>query len=467
MPTVLEIKGGQSALQYPDVSPRIIPRPEHQVSRKNIDREALKVLYRLRDAGYTAYLVGGGVRDLYLGKTPKDFDISTDAKPGQIRKLFKNSRLIGRRFRLVQVFFHGNKIVEVSTFRRRSEFDLQNNTEAATGKEQVLSANNTYGTPADDAFRRDLTINGLFYEISTFTILDYTGGIEDLDRGIIRIIGDPDRRITRDPVRMMRAIRHAARINFSIEPKTWQAIKAHRQELKLCPVSRVRDEVLKDLRGGSSKPWAHLAMESGVFEVLFPFYKQILSDPSARRDSRSEILAILSIIDRLHKENPTYFLPEHLLWALFLLPWAFAKFDIMNFSMKRAETYSFSRKIRTQLDDILGHLTIKRSVKEAITILLANIHLLHRHGKQLPKWLKKKSYFLDCQRLYAIYTETQGGAPIEAASIAVLEKKPSLKTSQRGGKGKGRSRHRGRPAFAGQTRDGVFGFKRKKRRGDK
>src|SRR5210317_537413 len=149
-------------------APRIIPRDQHSISRKNIDREALKVLHRLRDAGYLAYLVGGGVRDLYLGKTPKDFDISTNARPGQLRKLFKNSRLIGRRFRLVQVFFHGGKIIEVSTFRCRSEFDL-NGVNNNAG-ENVLAANNTYGAPPDDAFRRDLTINGLFYEIENHTI---------------------------------------------------------------------------------------------------------------------------------------------------------------------------------------------------------------------------------------------------------------------------------------------------------
>ena len=192
MPVVSDNETGTTGPEPTGIVPKIIPRSEHQVSRKNIDREALKVLYRLRDAGFTAYLVGGGVRDLYLGKTPKDFDISTDARPGQIHKLFRNSRLIGRRFRLVQVFFRGNKIVEVSTFRRRSEFDIKNSTAENKGEIEVLPANNTFGTPADDAFRRDLTINGLFYEINTFSIIDYTGGVADLDQGIIRLIGDPD-----------------------------------------------------------------------------------------------------------------------------------------------------------------------------------------------------------------------------------------------------------------------------------
>ncbi len=252
-------------------TPRIIPRSNHPISRKNIDREALKVLYRLRDAGYIAYLVGGGVRDLYLGKTPKDFDISTNAKPGQLRKIFRNSRLIGRRFRLVQVFFHDSKIVEVSTFRCRSEYDL--NGDSSSAKEKVLAANNTFGSPTDDAFRRDLTINGLFYEIENSSIIDYTDGVNDLEQGIIRFIGEPDIRIQRDPARMMRVIRHAARNNFTIEPDTWQAVIDHKEKLILCPISRIRDELMKDLRSTACRDWAELAMDSGIFYVLFPFYK--------------------------------------------------------------------------------------------------------------------------------------------------------------------------------------------------
>src|SRR5210317_108107 len=158
--------------------PRIIPRSKHPISRKNIDREALKVLYRLRDTGHIAYLVGGGVRDLYLGKTPKDFDIGTDARPGQIRRLFNNSRTIGRRFRLVQVFFKNTKTIEVSTLRSLSEHDID-------GPEASLAPNNTYGTPDEDALRRDLTIYALFYEIENRTIIDYVGGVDDLDRGIV------------------------------------------------------------------------------------------------------------------------------------------------------------------------------------------------------------------------------------------------------------------------------------------
>ncbi|MCI5139088.1 MAG: poly(A) polymerase, partial [Candidatus Electrothrix sp. AR1] len=251
---------------------RVILSPEeHPILEKDIESEALKVLYRLRDAGYSGYLVGGGVRDLYLGNKPKDFDISTNARPGQLRKLFRNSRTIGRRFRLVQVFFKGNKIIEVSTLRSRSEYDSDE-------PDKVLPANNTFGTLEEDAYRRDLTINSLFYEIEDKTLIDYVGGVQDLTDGIIRIVGEPEQRIIRDPVRMLRAIRHAARNGFSIEEKTLEAIKNHAEKLDLCPTSRNRDELLKDLRGGHSKAWADLALQTGVFSTLFPFYNELLND---------------------------------------------------------------------------------------------------------------------------------------------------------------------------------------------
>jgi poly(A) polymerase len=461
MPASSENEQGRPAPGYIETVPQVIPRSAHQVSRKNIDREALKVLYRLRDAGFIAYLVGGGVRDLYLGKTPKDFDISTDAKPGQIHKLFKNSRLIGRRFRLVQVFFRGGKIIEVSTFRCRSEFDIT----ASQGQAeeiQVLAANNTYGTPEDDAFRRDLTINALFYEINTFSIIDYTGGVKDLDQGIIRMIGDPDRRIRRDPARMMRVIRHAARNNFIIEETTWQATKRHRQELKLCPVSRIRDELMKDLHSGASRAWAELAISSGLFEVLFPFYTSVLNQPVAGPDSREELLNILSVVDRLQNQYPESSLPEHLLWTMFLMPWAVAELGIMQSTHKRAEIYRFAKNIRDRLEENLEHLSIRRSIKETVTLLLANINLFRRYDHQPPKWLKKKSYYADCKKIYAIYREIHNGGQIDPAIVVDLGKTPAL-PAERTGSARS-SRPRSRPAFAQKNRAGIFGFKASKKR---
>ena len=188
----------------------IIPRSEHPISRKNIDPDALKVMYRLGRKGFTAYLVGGGVRDLILGRTPKDFDVSTNATPSQIRKIFQNCFLIGRRFRLAHIHFDG-KIIETATFRRCPDQDEDNG-------ELYVFRDNCYGTPEEDALRRDFTINGLFYEVERFSIIDHVGGLSDIQNRLIRSIGDPNIRFREDPVRMIRAVRFASRLDFRIEP---------------------------------------------------------------------------------------------------------------------------------------------------------------------------------------------------------------------------------------------------------
>ncbi|HEX9884438.1 MAG TPA: hypothetical protein VGA79_10765 [Desulfobaccales bacterium] len=282
--------------------PRLIPRPEHNVSRKDVELEALKVLYRLHHAGYTAYLVGGSVRDLLLGKRPKDFDVVTDARPGELRKLFRNSRIIGRRFRLVQVFFRGGHIVEVSTFRRRSEFEEV--------QEATPTRDNTFGTPAEDAQRRDLTINGLFYNIADFSLVDYVGGLEDLKARRIRVIGDPAGRYVRDPVRMLRVLRHAARTGFEIESQTWKELLAKRDLIRTCVPARVRDEVLKDFRSAAARPFFKLMLESRLFYAIFPAWKG-LGGPGERR-----LLELAGRLDLLLQAGTS--LSDSLLWAVFL-----------------------------------------------------------------------------------------------------------------------------------------------------
>ena len=193
-------------------SPRVLSRAEHPISRKNIDESAIKVLYRPHRSGKKGYLVGGGVRDLMLSGRPKDFDVATDALPREVKRLFRNSRIIGRRFRLVHVFFQ-NETVEVSTFRRDPDREAQRG-----GPEDLLiTDDNVFGTPREDAFRRDFTVNALFYDIGDFTVIDYVGGIEDLEARLIRAIGDPDVRFPEDPVRMLRACELAARLQFGIE----------------------------------------------------------------------------------------------------------------------------------------------------------------------------------------------------------------------------------------------------------
>ena len=205
------------------VAPKItvIPRDGHAISRKDISENALKVLYRLNKAGYEAYLVGGGVRDLLLGKKPKDFDVTTNATPEQMRKLFRNCRLVGRRFRLAHVMF-GPEIIEVATFRGHHEAEQpeSDRNSSQRGQNGMLLRDNIFGTIEDDAQRRDLTINSLYYSVADFSVRDYVGGLNDLHQGIIRLIGDPETRYREDPVRMLRVIRFAAKLDMSIAAET-------------------------------------------------------------------------------------------------------------------------------------------------------------------------------------------------------------------------------------------------------
>ena len=246
------------------VEPVIYDRNEHTISRQSIDSDALKILYRLLRAGYKAYLVGGGVRDLLLGLRPKDFDIGTDAEPNEIRALFRNSRVIGRRFRLVHVFFRGNKIIEVATFRAN---DVDDSAESPDGS---APQENIYGSDATDAFRRDLTINALFYDLATFSVIDYVGGVRDLKDGIIRMIGDPDQRFREDPVRLIRTVRHAARTGFRIEPVTWDALLRNRHLISESSQVRVYEELRKDFRSGHALKILRALDDSSLLELLIP-----------------------------------------------------------------------------------------------------------------------------------------------------------------------------------------------------
>ena len=279
-----------SADEFPQLpgSPRVLPRSEHCISRRNIDPDALKVMRRLLRNGYLAFLVGGGVRDLLLGKVPKDYDVGTDARTEVVRTLFRNSRIIGRRFKINHIYFYNNKIIELATFRDESEQD--------SPEGSPIRVDNTYGNPETDALRRDLTINGLFYDLRTFSVIDYVGGIEDLRHGVIRIIGEPERRIREDPIRMIRAIRHAARTGFVIEPSTYDAICRLAPLLEMCSPARITEEFCRDLCSGSAFAVFRLMDETGVLGHLLPFLHLALSDDRAGVWRRVE--AVLRYLDR-------------------------------------------------------------------------------------------------------------------------------------------------------------------------
>lgn len=242
----------------------IIPREQHCLSRKDIDPDALKVLYRLASLNYEAYLVGGSVRDLLLGRKPKDFDVGTDARPNEIRRVFRNCFLIGKRFRLAHIVF-GKKVIETATFRKAPD---ANSVADEHGLYQY--EDNTYGTPEEDALRRDFTVNGLFYDIKTFAIIDWVNGLKDLQAKVIRCIGDPDVRFEEDPVRMMRAVRFAAKLGFTVCSSDVRAIRKHAPALANASVSRLCEEIMRLFVKGASERSIRLSYEYGLLRQLLP-----------------------------------------------------------------------------------------------------------------------------------------------------------------------------------------------------
>jgi poly(A) polymerase len=286
--------------------PRVLPRSEHTLSRKNIDSDALKVLYRLKHQGAVAYLVGGGVRDLLLGRTPKDFDISTSAHPQQVKKLFRNCFVIGRRFRLCHVRF-GNKVIEVSTFRRKAESE---------DGDPLIRHDNTFGTPEEDAFRRDFTVNALFYDIATFSVIDYVGGLGDLERRVIRVIGDPNLRFREDPVRMLRAIALATRLGFTVDSETLDSIRAHGAEILKSSPARLLDEFYKILRMGTARETFVRLHEVGLLAFLLP-----AADRALAGDGEALLASLSRLDDYRNAQTPaTDGLTNSILMGTLLVP---------------------------------------------------------------------------------------------------------------------------------------------------
>ena len=290
------------------MQPLIIPRKGHSISRKQVNPNALRTLYRLRDYGFIAYLVGGCVRDLLLKRTPTDFDIATNATPGQIKRLFRSCRLVGRRFRLAHLHFK-DEILQVSTFRAAAPSDEVDTEGTGLNKKHprhlkdddgMVLRDNVFGTPEEDALRRDFTINALAYNIADFSVIDYSTGLSDLKQRIIRPIGDPFVRFTEDPVRMLRAVRFAASHNFVIEPATWKILCALSSTISRAAPARLYEEMLKLFQLGSARPVLSLLDNSGLLAALFPRFSQWLHG-----NSRHLILlhTNLECLDQLYRSG--------------------------------------------------------------------------------------------------------------------------------------------------------------------
>lgn len=381
--------------------PRILGRSEHPISRKNIDSNGLKVLYRLNRSGHKAYLVGGSVRDLMLGRKPKDFDVATDARPEEARRLFRNSRIIGRRFRLVHVFFHDG-IVELATFRRDPDPDEQG---SGTG-ELLITSDNVFGNPREDAFRRDFTVNALFYDVGTFSVIDYVGGIDDLAAEVIRTIGDPEVRFCEDPVRMMRACEMAGRLDFTIDQASQQAIRKLAAEIEKAAPARLTEEIMQLLRcgaAGSSMQWMH---DLGLLEIVLPEASLILS---AGRHGAPELEKLIPAVDVLVQRGRE--LSDPALLATLLLP---------TLLMRRRQLESRSgkpiqrRRLRELTEEItkpfFARHTVARFKAEAVRLALDTFNRLAER-----KWnvneriqLARRSSFSDALALFEIMVEATG-----------------------------------------------------------
>ena len=267
-PARLELSTTRSAKSDSPAKPHVVARPDHTVSRSSISSAALKVLYRLRDAGFQACLVGGAVRDILLERSPKDFDIATDAHPDEVHALFRNSRLIGRRFRLVHVRF-GREVIEVATFRGAAT-DQESQQAAQLDGDGRIIRDNVYGSLEEDVWRRDFTANALYYSIEDYSILDFVGGMEDIAARRLRLIGDPELRLREDPVRMLRAVRFAAKLDFVIDPGVEAAFPKFSGLLANVPAARLFDEFIKLFQTGHAEASYRELMRTGLFEVLFP-----------------------------------------------------------------------------------------------------------------------------------------------------------------------------------------------------
>jgi poly(A) polymerase len=292
--------------------PVIIPRSEHNVSRAQISPNALKVLYRLKTAGFEAFLVGGGVRDLLLERSPKDFDVVTNASPDQIQDLFRNCRLIGRRFRLAHVRF-GRDIVEVATFRATgADAELDDRAHSDSGR---ILRDNVYGTIDEDVWRRDFTINALYYNITDFSIWDYVNGVADVRARTLRLIGDPEKRYREDPVRMLRAIRFAAKLDFELAPEAAEPIAALGPLLNDVPPARLFDELLKLFQSGHAVRSFELLCQYDLLRYLFRDAQAVLETPERDKAAAFIRQGLANTDERVREDKPV---TPMFLYALFL-----------------------------------------------------------------------------------------------------------------------------------------------------
>ena len=367
----------------------IIPRDEHCISRKNISDSALKVMHRLRKEGHQAYLVGGAVRDLLLGGHPKDFDVATDATPETVNKLFRNSRIIGRRFRIVHVRF-GREIIEVTTFRghhENSDDGQRDDHHSRQSQKGLLLRDNVFGTLEEDAVRRDLTVNALYYDAGKFEVFDHVGGLEDLETKKIRVIGKPVQRYTEDPVRMLRVVRFAAKLDFAIEELTASSIAECAHLLREIPAARLFDEFLKLFLGGRAEATLDKLLEYDLLHYLFPeTCLEMDSDPHALPLIQA---AMRSTDTRVAVDKPVT--PAFILAALL---WPVAKAQAYELEERGdAPIQAMHSAAQLAISEAAQHLSIPRRFSQPMReIWEYQLRLNNRRGKKAAQLVEQRRF---------------------------------------------------------------------------
>ncbi len=425
-------RGDDGAEDSPDaIEPRIIPRSQHSLSRNDIDPDALKILYRLHQNGHKGYLVGGGVRDLLLGVRPKDFDIATDARPRRLRRLFRNCRIIGRRFRLAHIHFSDDKVIEVATFRSSGESD------ATVREGDLIYRNNVFGNPAEDARRRDLTINGLFYDIGSFSVIDYVGGVEDLHARRIRMITEPILSFREDPVRMLRAIRHATRLDFTIDAETRRAMESERKEILKANEARLLEELYKDLASGRCHAFFSELHESRFLELLL---EPVVATFRQRGERKGKALFFESLdrLDRMKSEGQeiTHALGLAALLSPLILPIARG---LEGQDDDTAQIEVFEEALRPAFH----RLKVYRRDEVRLWHILGSWGRVDRafHKGSIPKSLSRRHYFPEAVEVYVLLSEESEELlefrdHVRSLPPPTEEEPPLVRRGRRGGRGR-------------------------------
>jgi poly(A) polymerase len=435
--------------------PLTIPRDQHEISRKDISPSALRVLYRLHEAGYGAYLVGGAVRDLLLGEHPKDFDVATDATPEQVKHLFRNCRLIGRRFRLAHVVY-GREIIEVATFRANID---DGSGDRETGEDGRVLRDNVYGTIEDDAIRRDFTANALYYAIADFSVRDYTGGFEDVRNRTLKLIGDPETRYREDPVRMLRAVRLAAKLRFTIDPASAELIPRLAPLLQEAAAARLFEECLKMFLSGHAEA-SFLGLEAhGLLPGLFPETARALASNRSGALRRMLIEGLRATDARIAADEPV---SPAFLFALLLWP-AYCR----TLAMLQAQGVQAADAERRAADCVTLHQVDTVALPRRFSLPMQEIWLLQsrfslRQRKRVVRLLTHPRFRAAYDFLLLRQSASDGHAadiafwaeaqhdPDHALAVNAVRAEVDAETDEDGGEGrKPRRRRRRRPAATG------------------